>query len=414
MRIFLVGGAVRDTLLGLPVTERDWVVVGATAEQMLARGYRQVGHDFPVFLHPQTAEEYALARRERKSGHGYHGFSVESDASVSLEEDLSRRDLSINAMAMDADGRLIDPWGGGRDLHDRVLRHVSAAFSEDPLRVLRVARFMARFARFGFQVHPQTLALMREIVASGELAHLVAERVWVEMRRALAEPSPQEFVRTLRACNALAAVLPEVDALFGVPQPAEPHPEIDTGEHVLLALRVAARRGLSAPARFAVLVHDVGKALTPRDRWPSHIGHEQLGAPAVRTLCTRLRVPNTWRELAVLVCLHHTRCHGAMQMRAAALVRLLEDLDALRQGERFEEFLAACDADARGRTGFEERDYSSPQRLRRAREAALSVSAAPALARGLRGEQIRHDLHQRRCQAVAQALGDTTSCTSDS
>ncbi|MCG3171637.1 MAG: Multifunctional CCA protein [Pseudomonadales bacterium] len=407
MRVYLVGGAVRDSLLGLPVGERDWVVVGATAEQMLARGYRRVGRDFPVFLHPQTAEEYALARRERKSGHGYRGFSVETDGSVSLEEDLARRDLSINAMAMDADGHLIDPWGGERDLRARVLRHVSAAFTEDPLRVLRVARFMARFAPLGFSVHPQTLALMREIVASGELGHLVAERVWAETRRALAEAAPQEFVRTLRACGALAAVLPEVDALFGVPQPAVHHPEIDTGEHVLLALRMAAQRALSTPARFAVLVHDLGKALTPRAGWPSHTGHEQLGAQAVRALCARLRVPSAWRELAVLVCLHHTRCHRAAEMRAATLLTLLEDLDALRQGERFEDFLAACDADARGRGGREDCAYPGPERLRRARAAALTIDAAASLARGLRGEQIARDLHERRCHAIAAALADT-------
>lgn len=394
----------RDALLGIPARERDWVVVGATPEQMRHLGYRQVGHDFPVFLHPQSGEEYALARRERKSGHGYHGFSVESDASVSLEEDLSRRDLSINAMAMADDGRLIDPWGGERDLHDRVLRHVSPAFSEDPLRVLRVARFMARLARLGFSVHPQTLELMRGIVADGELEHLVAERSWTEIRRALSEPSPQEFVRTLRACDALAVVLPEVDALFGVPQPPRHHPEIDTGEHILLALQVSARLGLSGAARFAVLVHDIGKALTPREKWPSHVGHERLGVAPLRSLCARLRVPKAWRELAILVCLHHARCHRVPEMRATALLRLLEDLDALRQGERFEEFLAACEADARGRLGFEESSYVSAERLRHAREVALGVGAAAALERGLRGVQIARDLHQRRCRAIAQSL----------
>ncbi len=404
MQILLVGGAVRDTLLGLPVTERDWVVIGGTPEQMLALGYRQVGNDFPVFLHPQTAEEYALARRERKSGHGYHGFSIDSDADVTLEEDLSRRDLSVNAMAIDTNGRLIDPWGGERDLHDRVLRHVSPAFTEDPLRVLRVARFMARFAGLGFRVHPQTIELMREITASGELGHLVAERIWSEIRRALAEPSPQEFVRTLRECGALTVVLPELDALFGVPQPPLHHPEIDTGEHVLLALQLAARLKLSGAARFAVLVHDLGKALTPRERWPAHIGHERLGTAPVRTLCERLRVPKAWRELALLVCLHHTRCHRAVEMRAAALVRLLEKLDAWRQEERFDEFLGACEADARGRAGFEERAYPSAVRLRLARDAARGVSAAAALARGLRGEQIARDLHQQRCRAVARSL----------
>lgn len=406
MQVYLVGGAVRDTLLGLPVRERDWVVVGASAARMLEHGYRQVGRDFPVFLHPQTAEEYALARRERKSGHGYHGFSIHSDESVTLEEDLARRDLTVNAMAMDAAGRLIDPWGGEHDLRERVLRHVSAAFAEDPLRVLRVARFMARFARLGFRVHPQTLELMRNIVASGELQHLVAERIWAETHRALAEPAPQEFLGTLRDCGALAVVMPEVDALFGVPQPPEHHPEIDTGEHILLALRVAADHGFTTPARFAVMVHDLGKALTPREQWPAHIGHERRGVPLVRALCARLRVPRAWCDLAVLVCLHHTRCHQAAQMRAPALLRLLEDLDALRQPQRFEAFLAACEADARGRTGFEHRDYASPALLRRVREVALTVTAAEALERGLSGPQIAQDLHQRRCQAVARALAE--------
>jgi len=407
VQIYLVGGAVRDRMLGLPRGERDWVVVGGSREQMLALGYRQVGRDFPVFLHPGTGEEYALARRERKSGHGYRGFSCETGAQVSLEDDLARRDLSINAMAEDAEGSLIDPYGGARDLEERVLRHVSAAFVEDPLRVLRVARFMARFATRGFRVHPDTMALMRDMAASGELSHLVAERVWTETRRALAEPSPQEYVRTLRECGALGAIFPEIDALFGVPQPPCHHPEIDTGEHLLLSLRLAAELGLSEPARFAVLVHDLGKALTPRERWPSHVGHEALGAAAVRALCERLRVPVKHRELALAVCMHHTRCHRALEMRAPALVSLLEDVDALRNGERFEEFLAACEADARGRGGLEQRPYAQAAVLRRARAAAATVTAAPALARGLRGPQIAAEMHRMRCVEVARILGES-------
>ncbi len=406
MHIYLVGGAVRDRMLDIPPSERDWVVVGASREQMLALGFRQVGRDFPVFLHPATGEEYALARRERKSGHGYAGFSCETGSQVSLEDDLARRDLSINAMAEDPEGRLIDPYGGAQDLRDRVLRHVSDAFVEDPLRVLRVARFMARFAARGFRVHPATMTLMRDMAASGELSHLVAERVWTETRRALGEPSPQEYFRTLRECGALGAIFPEIDALFGVPQPERHHPEIDTGEHILLCLRLAAELGLSEQARFAVLVHDLGKALTPREHWPSHVGHEKLGAVAVRALCERLRVPVRHRELALAVCLHHTRCHRALEMRAPAIVSLLEDVDALRNGERFEEFLAACEADARGRSGLEQRPYPQADMLRRARAAAATVTAAPALARGLRGPQIAAEMHRSRCVEVARILGE--------
>ena len=407
MQIYLVGGAVRDRMLDIPTGERDWVVVGASREQMLALGFRQVGRDFPVFLHPETGDEYALARRERKSGHGYAGFTCETGAQVSLEDDLARRDLSINAMAEDPEGRLIDPHGGAQDVRDRVLRHVSDAFVEDPLRVLRVARFMARFAARGFRVHPATMTLMRDMAASGELSHLVAERVWTETHRALGEASPEEYFRTLRQCGALGATFPEIEALFGVPQPERHHPEIDTGEHIMLCLRLAAELRLSERARFAVLVHDLGKALTPREHWPSHVGHERLGAVAVRALCERLRVPVRHRELALAVCLHHTRCHRALEMRAPAIVSLLEEVDALRNGERFEEFLAACEADARGRTGLEQRPYMQAETLRRARAAAATVTAAPALARGLRGPHIAAEMHRLRCVEVARILGES-------
>ena len=407
MHIYLVGGAVRDRMLGIPPSERDWVVVGASREQMLALGFRQVGRDFPVFLHPATGEEYALARRERKSGHGYAGFSCETGAQVSLEDDLARRDLSINAMAEDPEGRLIDPYGGAQDLRDRVLRHVSDAFVEDPLRVLRVARFMARFAARGFRVHPATMTLMRR---HGRERRTVAPGArngcGPKPAGRWAKPSPQEYFRTLRECGALGAIFPEIDALFGVPQPERHHPEIDTGEHILLCLRLAAELGLSEQARFAVLVHDLGKALTPREHWPSHVGHEKLGAVAVRALCERLRVPVKHRELALAVCLHHTRCHRALEMRAPAIVSLLEDVDALRNGERFEEFLAACEADARGRSGLEQRPYAQADMLRRARAAAATVTAAPALARGLRGPQIAAEMHRSRCVEVARILGE--------
>jgi len=404
VQIYLVGGAVRDKLLGLEIGERDWVVVGATHEDMLARGFRPVGRDFPVYLHPESGEEYALARRERKTGPGYRGFVCDTGEEVSLEDDLLRRDLTINAMAEDGEGRLIDPFGGRADLRRGLLRHVSEAFVEDPLRVLRVARFAARFAARNFSVAPETMTLMKRITASGELDHLVPERSWAETRRALAETAPQEFFRVLRDCGALAVVFPEIDRLFGVPQPPRYHPEIDTGEHVLLCLQQAARLGLSPMARFAVLVHDLGKGLTPPENWPSHVGHEKAGAREVRALCERFKVPVKWRELALLVCLHHTRCHRIMEMKASTIVTLLEDVDAFRQPERFAEFIAACEADARGRTGLELRPYPHAARLHRARERAAAVTADDALARGLHGEEIGAEIHRLRCAAVAAML----------
>ena len=404
MDIYLVGGAVRDTLLGIEPREHDWVVVGGSEAELLALGYKRVGHDFPVFLHPRNGEQYALARRERKQGHGYGGFTFDTAQSVSLEDDLLRRDLSINAMAQHPDGSLIDPHGGLADLRAGVLRHVSPAFSEDPLRVLRVARFAARLHTHGFAVAPQTMELMREISASGELAYLAAERVFAEIALGLDTAHPEIFIKVLRDCGALAALLPEVDALFGVPQPERHHPEIDTGLHILLALAMSARLGLPDIARFAVLLHDLGKALTPPENWPAHIGHEGLGARAAKALCERLRAPQKWRELAVMTAQLHTRCHVALEMRAPALVRLLEEADAFRQPERFALFLQACEADARGRTGFEERPYRQAERLQRALTAATAVTAAESLARGLTGPAVGADLHQRRCRAVAAAL----------
>jgi len=404
-RVYLVGGAVRDALLGREPRERDWVVVGGRPQDLLAAGYRQVGADFPVFLHPETGEEYALARTERKRGHGYHGFEVDFDPTVTLEEDLRRRDLTINAMAQDADGRLVDPWGGARDLERRVLRHVSPAFSEDPLRVLRVARFAARFAGLGFRVDPATLDLMREITASGELDHLAAERVWAEVASALAEPAPGAFVTVLRECGALAALLPEVDRLFGVPQSARYHPEIDTGRHLLLCLDEAARRGFAARVVFAVLLHDLGKGLTPQAEWPQHRGHEEAGVPLVRAVCERLRAPTAWRDLALRVAALHLRCHRACEMKPAALFRLLEEGDFLRRPDELEPFLQACEADYCGRDGLQDRPYPQAERLRNALESALAVRARDLDTAGLDGPQVGEALRRARIEAIAGSAG---------
>jgi tRNA nucleotidyltransferase (CCA-adding enzyme) len=392
----LVGGAVRDQLLGRPVKERDWVVVGATPEELLALGYQPVGREFPVFLHPQTHEEYALARLERKSGPGYRGFTTQFAPSVTLEEDLKRRDLTINAMAQAEDGTLIDPYGGRADLDARLLRHVSDAFVEDPVRILRVARFAARYAGLGFQVAPQTLELMRQITNSGEARTLVPERVWQETERALLEEQPQVYFEVLRACEALAVIFPEVDALFGVPQPPKWHPEVDTGVHVLLALRYAAAQRASAAVRFAVLTHDLGKAATPRSRWPSHQGHEEFGVPLIEDLCDRLKVPNAHRELAVLSARYHTLVHRAPELRATTLLGLLENCDAFRRPERFSELLLACEADARGRTGLEQSPYPQADYLRRALAMAAAVNLSATERAGLAGPAIGEELRRRR------------------
>lgn len=376
MNSYLVGGAVRDELLDYPVTERDYVVVGSTPQAMLDAGYRQVGKDFPVFLHPVSKEEYALARTERKRGHGYTGFDVHCAPEVTLEEDLLRRDLTINAMARDTDGQLIDPYGGRADLEARLLRHVSAAFPEDPLRVLRTARFAARYAHLGFGVAPETIALMREIVEADELAYLPPERIWVETERALGERSPQVFVEVLRACGALGALLPEVDGLFGVPQRAEYHPEVDTGVHILMVLEQAAKLRRDSRIAFAALVHDLGKGITPEAQLPSHRGHEHAGLPLVKAVCQRLKTPNAHRLLALTVCEYHLQVHRARELRGKTLLKLLEAAGALRDEDRFEQFLLACEADSRGRTGFEDRSYPQTDYLRRARVLALTVTAA--------------------------------------
>ena len=401
MRVYEVGGAVRDALLGLPVTERDWVVVGASADELAARGFRRVGKDFPVFLHPDTAEEYALARTERKTAPGYTGFEFDAAPTVTLEQDLMRRDLTINAIARAEDGELVDPWAGRADLTARVLRHVSPAFREDPLRVLRVARFAARFAPLGFVIAPETLELMREIVAAGEMEALRPERVWQETVKALATERPDVYVETLRACNALARVFPEVDALFGVPQPERWHPEIDTGVHVLMALRMAAQLSRSETVRFAVLTHDLGKGTTPSAMLPRHHGHEQRSEELLDRLCARLPVPNRFRDLALLVARHHGTVHKAAELKPQTVLRLIMAADGLRQPERFDEFLLACEADARGRKGLEQRAYSQGERLRAALRAARGVDAAKVKAeQQVDGEALGRALHDERLAAI--------------
>ncbi|MFK8014242.1 MAG: multifunctional CCA addition/repair protein [Gammaproteobacteria bacterium] len=400
MNTFLVGGAVRDELLGLDVHERDYVVVGSTPEAMLALGYRQVGKDFPVFLHPDTAEEYALARTERKSGRGYTGFTVHADPDVTLAEDLIRRDLTINAIARDADGSLVDPYGGASDLDNRVLRHVSPAFVEDPVRVLRAARFAARFAPFGFQVADETMALMRDMVDSGEVDALVPERVWAETVKALRCQTPSRYFETLRACGALSRVFPELEALYGVEQPAKWHPEIDTGVHTMMVVDQAAKLSDELTVRFAALVHDLGKARTPTDILPSHHGHEIRSLPLVQELCARLRIPNDCRDLAWMVAEHHTKVHRVAELKPSTVLKLFEQCDALRRPERFEQALVACEADARGRLGLEDRDYPQVDVLRAQLAAAQTVKPGELDLSGLKGEAIARKIYNARLSAM--------------
>ncbi len=404
MEIFLVGGAVRDRLLGLPAGDRDHVVVGATPDAMLAQGFKPVGRDFPVFLHPKTGEEYALARTERKSGRGYRGFVVDADPGVTLEEDLQRRDFTINAIAERDDGTLVDPWHGARDLEQRVLRHVGPAFVEDPLRVLRAARFMARLSALGFTVAPETTALMREIVASGELAELVPERVWQELVRALASKTPSAFLRTLRACGALAVVLPEVDALYGVPQRAEYHPEVDTGVHIELVCDMAARLAPGdAVVGFAALVHDLGKALTPADVLPKHLGHEHAGLAPLRALCDRLKVPLQHRDLAKIACREHLNVHRLFELRDRTVHELLQRCDGFRQPARIAQLGLVCEADKRGRAGLEDQPYPQREALIRLLEVAQSVRAADVAREGLEGPALGEALAKARIRAIHQA-----------
>ena len=416
MRTYLVGGAVRDALLGLPVKDRDWVVVGATPEHMLAQGFVPVGKDFPVFLEPQTHDEYALARTERKTAPGYHGFAIHAAPDVTLEEDLARRDITVNAMAVAAgqvgpDGQwdahqLIDPYGGLQDLTARVFRHVSPAFREDPVRILRVARLAARFA--DFTVAADTLALMREMVASGEVDHLVPERVWQELARGLMEDKPSRMFAVLRDCGALARLLPEVDCLWGVAQRADYHPEVDTGVHVMMVLDMSARLQAPLPVRWACLGHDLGKGNTPLHILPRHLGHEQRSAQLLKGLCERLRVPTDCRELAEVMAREHSNIHRSLQLDAAALVRLLERCDALRKPGRFEHILLACECDARGRLGYAETPYPQRQHLQRVLAAAQGIAAktiaAQAVSGGASGEKIGAAMHQARVAAVQAAV----------
>ena len=399
MQVYLVGGAVRDGLLGLAVKERDWVVVGGTREQLQQLGYREVGRDFPVFLHPDTHEEYALARRERKVAPGYRGFTVEFGPEVTLEEDLSRRDLTINAMAQSAEGVLVDPYGGKRDIDSRTLRHVSPAFVEDPVRILRVARFAARYAPLGFRVDPGTLALMRDMVARGEVDSLVAERVWQETDKALREPAASAYFKVLRECGALERIFPEIDALFGVPQPARWHPEIDTGVHTLMVLDQAVRLSADARVRFAALVHDLGKGATPRSEWPAHHGHEERSVALIETMAARLRIPTEYRDLAVIVARYHGIVHRAFELKARTVLEFIERADALRRPERFGQALLACEADSRGRLGLEDKPYPQRDYLLAARAAAAAIKPAPEeLSAG--GARIAEQMHRRRLAAV--------------
>jgi tRNA nucleotidyltransferase (CCA-adding enzyme) len=402
-RRYLVGGAVRDALLGLEVKERDWVVVGAHPQALIAAGFQPVGKDFPVFLHPQSHEEYALARTERKSGLGYHGFSVYSGPDVTLTDDLCRRDLTVNAIAQAEDGALIDPYHGQADLKAKVLRHVSPAFAEDPVRILRLARFAARFA--DFSIAPETLELCRRMVQAGEVDALVPERVWKECERALMLPHARRFFEVLRTCGALAKLMPEFDNLFGVPQPEKHHPEIDTGDHVLRVIEQACQRHAPLAVRVAALCHDFGKALSPEDNLPHHWGHESAGVPLVAAFCERLRVPSDCKELALMVCREHLNVHICQQIKPATLLSFLERLDAFRRPERFEHFLLACECDARGRLGLENRDYPQPDFLRRALQKANAIQAKEVVADGFSGVAVAEELRRRRL-GVLKGMGE--------
>lgn len=401
MQVYLVGGAVRDSLLGHPYQEKDYVVVGATPEHMLAQGFQPVGKDFPVFLHPETKEEYALARTERKSGKGYHGFQFFTDTTVSLEEDLIRRDLTINAIAMDQDGNIYDPYGGQTDLENKTLRHVSDAFAEDPLRVLRVARFAARYSCYGFHIATETLQLMQTMAESGELDALTPERVWKETSRALLEDHADIYFQTLRDCGALKHLFPEIDALFGVPQRPEYHPEVDCGIHTLMSLQQACKSNYSLDVRFAVLVHDLGKALTPVNELPRHIMHEERGVKPVTELCERLKVPTQTRQLALSVCKEHLKCHQIMSLKPGTVWRLLQRLDVLRRPERVEAFVQACECDARGRLGLEDRPYPQAQYMLDAMQVVRSIKVQD-LPENIKGAEIGEMLIQYRIDALTE------------
>lgn len=403
MQVYLVGGAVRDSLLKHPFHERDWVVVGATPKQLLAQGYQQVGKDFPVFLHPKTKEEYALARTERKNGVGYTGFDVYASPDVTLEDDLARRDLTINAMAQAPQGELIDPYHGQTDLNSRILRHVSPAFVEDPLRVLRVARFAARYHYLGFTIAEETRALMSEIAASGELQQLTAERVWKETERALAGDDPAVYFEVLQQTGALAQLFPELEKLWGIPNPAQHHPEVDTGIHTMLSLTEAAKLTNDVAVRFAALMHDVGKGETPQDKWPSHHGHEKSGLPLILSACERLRTPTHIKELALLVGEFHHHAHKAFELKPTTILKLFDQLDIWRKPERFNQYLLACEADSKGRTGYESRPYPTAIFLKQMAVAAKAVEVKPIIEAGFKGKAIKEQLTKQRIAAIAHA-----------
>lgn len=407
MEVYLVGGAVRDEQLGLPVKERDWCVVGATPDELLSKGYRQVGKGFPVFLHPETNEEYALARTERKTGAGYHGFEFQTSPDVTLEADLSRRDLTINAMARDADGNLIDPFDGMADLEHRVLRHISDAYAEDPVRILRTAKFKARFASLGFELAGETLDLMAQMVSDGEADSLQADRVWQETEAALAGPNPHLYFQVLRDCGALAVVFPELDALFGVPQPPQWHPEIDCGLHALMVLEQSAKLSDDVAVRFAALVHDLGKATTAKEKLPSHPGHERRSVELINKMSERLPVPRACRELAVLVAEYHAHCHRAFELRPQTILKLFKEVDAFRRPERFQKFLLACEADARGRTGFEDKPYPQAAYLERAWKKAGRIKADQVADTATNGAAIGAEIDKKRLQAIMKVKADT-------
>ncbi|MDP2178638.1 multifunctional CCA addition/repair protein [Methylicorpusculum sp.] len=408
MKTFLVGGAVRDELLNFPVSERDWVVLGETPESMLAMGFMTVGKDFPVFLHPITRDEYALARTERKIGPGYKGFCIHADPEVSLEEDLLRRDLTINAIAKSDTGEIIDPFGGRQDLDQRIFRHISPAFCEDPVRILRIARFAARYGHLGFKIADETLALMQTMVKNGEVDHLVPERVWAELYKALCEKTPTLFFEVLKDCYALQILFPELNTLFGVPQPEHYHPEIDTGIHSLMCLEQAARLTPKPEVRFAALMHDLGKGITPKDRLPHHHGHEHSGLPLLENLCLRLRVPNPFKQLAKQVMQYHTHCHRVFELRPSTLTDMLHRLGAFKNPAGLTDFLLACEADAKGRTGLENRPYPQAAHVMMAAEAGASVDISAVLTGSLQGTQIGDAIRQLRIKAISDACKRTS------
>jgi tRNA nucleotidyltransferase (CCA-adding enzyme) len=407
MEIYLVGGAVRDKLLGFPVKERDWVVIGETPESMIKEGFRPVGKDFPVFLHPQSHDEYALARTERKTAPGYKGFAIHASPEVTLEEDLKRRDLTINAIAMTRDGKLIDPYGGQEDLTKRIFRHISPAFAEDPVRILRVARFAARYAHLGFMLSEETKKLMQSMVAAGEVDYLVAERVWAELYKALNEQNPTAFFYTLKGCDALEKIFPEINCLFGVPQPEIYHPEIDTGLHSMLSLQQATYLSSNPEVRFAALVHDLGKGVTPKENWPHHFGHEKLGLAILEKLCKRLRVPNSFKALAIQVMQYHTHCHKAFDLRASTLVDMLGHLGAFKGNSTLQKFLLACEADAKGRTGFEKAPYHQAKLLQQVALAAAAVDISTVLNSELQGEKLGDAIRQLRIKAITEVISSS-------